>query len=186
MHHVGLTDVCVSRCTVQRMLKKNTIVPIACWYVSRCYCRHALHFAVPASYIFIFSVFSFFFAFVLFSQPCFLFLRFLHIVHKFWFCRPLWFFQTVGGSIKFAIFMLAAGGSLGTKIDCPAPATWEIVNTLKPAAFRCYCTCSSTVREVAYTNGAVTHVQFLSCHALCPQLPNDCSVAQQHYFRDIW
>lgn len=78
----------------------------------------------------------------------------------------LWFFQTVGGSIKFSIFMLAAGGSLGMKIDCPVPATWEIVNTLKPSAFRGYCTYSSTVREVAYTNGAVPHVQFLSCHAV--------------------
>ena len=43
---------------------------------------------------------------------------------------------------------------------------WETVNTLKPAEFRCYCMCSSSVREVAYTNGAVTHVQFLSCLAL--------------------
>jgi len=151
-------------------VKKNTVVTTAGWYVSRCYCGHALHFDVPASYIFISSVFFILFSFCNFLSALFSLSPFsshysqILILSSF----LLWFFQTVGGSIKFAIFVLAAGGSLGTKINCPVPATWEIVNALKPAAFRCYCTCSITVREVAYTNGAVTHVQSLSCLALCP------------------
>jgi hypothetical protein len=167
-------------------VKKKTIVYIAGWYVSDAIVGILciLLYLLP---IFLLSPFfhSFFFTFLpaLFSFSPFsshysqilILLSFL-----------LWFFKTVGGSIKFSIFMLAAGGSLGTKIDCPVPATWESVKTLKPAAFRCYCTCSSTVREDAYTNGAVPHVQFLSCLSLCSQLPYHCSVAQQRYFRDIW
>jgi len=168
--------------------KETAIVCIAGWYVSRCFCRCALHFAVPASHIFLFSPLCCSF-FLLYFSPSFVFSysissRYSQILILSSFL--LWFFQTVGGSIKFSSFMLAAGGSLGTKIDCPFPATWEIVNTLKPAAFRCYCTYSSTVREGAYTKGAFPHVQFLSCLALCPHLPNDCSVAQQRYFRDSW
>jgi len=84
----SLSRMCITMHDSEKVKKRRTIVCIAGWYVSRCYCRHALHFAVPGSYIFIFSVFSLFFAFVLFSQPCFLFLYFLHIIHRFWFCRP--------------------------------------------------------------------------------------------------
>jgi hypothetical protein len=56
--------------------------------------------------------------------------------------------------------MWAVGCLLGTKIDCPIACTLETVNTLTPAAVRFYCTCSCSVREVAYTNGSAQHLLF--------------------------
>jgi hypothetical protein len=101
---------------------------------------------------------------LLFSLSLLFLLKFLYILHSFWFCRPCCCnsFKLLVDPLNSLFFMWAAGCLLGTKIDCPIARTLESVSTLTPAAVHFYCTYSSTVSEVAYTNGAVLlHVTFV-------------------------